>query len=86
MGKRVVWIACKKVVEYKQQVTVDDEEYEEIKDLDMDDLIHSDEGYDVIEDHINTSDILDVDDEWLSVQVTTQEEEEARDKRKTAKK
>lgn len=30
---KIVWISCKQVVEYKQQVTLTDEEYEEVKDF-----------------------------------------------------
>ena len=49
MGK-IVWIACKKVMEYKQQREITDEEYEVIKGLDMDDVDSSDgEVYDIID-------------------------------------
>lgn len=82
---KIVWISCKQVVEYKQQVTLTDEEYEEVKDFQMgDDIIPGDDGYDVIEDHINLSDVLDVDQEFTDVQVTTQEYEEEKEKKRLA--
>lgn len=49
-----------------------------------DDIIPGDDGYDVIEDHINLSDVLDVDQEFTDVQVTTQEYEEEKEKKRLA--
>jgi hypothetical protein len=70
---KTIWIRCKQVVEYSQQHTVTDEEYELIKDLDMDDVGNSGNTkkvYDVINAYIDPTEVTDCEEEYTDVQVT----------------
>jgi hypothetical protein len=71
---RTVWISCKKEIEYRQQVTVTDEEYKILKDLDHADVgawdTDTQEAYEVIEGYINENDVFDAPQEYMSVTVS----------------
>lgn len=75
---KIIWISCKQVVEYNQQVTVTDEEYNTLMEIDGND-VHEDYNpkgaYAIISSHLDHSEILDSDDEYLMVQILEDENE-----------
>lgn len=76
MGK-TVWISCKQVVEYKQQHTISDEEYDilmnEIEEecgciVEPNTSIRN-SAYSIMEGYINANDIMDCEREYTDVEI-----------------
>lgn len=64
-------IKCKQVIHYDQIVEMTKEHYEQLKDLDMEDISdreYEDEYY-LLQRYINTRDVIGFDDEYKDVQV-----------------
>lgn len=67
--KITVWIECSQVVYYNQQVQLTDKEFEVLNELDADDVAQDTESvaFNILQAHINSSDVFDADQEYLSV-------------------
>lgn len=70
---KIIWIECKQTVQYNQQHTVTDEEYELLKQCELWDIDQCDhevsEIYDILENYINPDDVFDIETEYQSVQI-----------------
>jgi hypothetical protein len=66
-----VTIECKQVVHFYQEVEIDVEDYEKIKDLYGDDVCqrNEEEMYSILESLINFQDVYDNDSEFTDVSV-----------------
>jgi len=85
MGK-TVWIKCKMVVEYNQQVNLTDEEYETIEQaLQEDDCIEEGtiisykSAYGILEGRLDHKSVYDTEHEYTDVQMELESEYEEED-------
>lgn len=70
MEKITVWLKCKKVVHFNQQVELTQKEYDLLNELDLTDVDLGDPEHTIIDRYIDLSEVFDSDDEYLEVQIS----------------